>query len=228
MHRWIIAAAVAAVAAAGCKRGESDAATERPTPQRQRLADAGDKKGTPMTSSSDPWEQAKAIAAAQLPGKTLKKRTDELPYYFYARGVRGILVHHGKVVTERGVQVAADYLRDIGFVEGPTPSAFQALHVLQFLEALPKIEGFAPDDYYPPPGPNPNAWDKALGARVERKPGEATLVLSYLGESHRSHPGGAPAGPVKRQVTRATLTIGGEGPAKWKLEDVEWTPPPDF
>src|SRR4051812_18000696 len=74
-------------------------------------------KGATAQAASDPWAQAQAIAQ-QTGAFGVARWDDDVPYLFQAKMTRGILVHHGAVVTARGPAAAAAYLRDVGILDG--------------------------------------------------------------------------------------------------------------
>ena len=171
-----------------------------------------------MPNSGDPWKDAEALASAHVK-RTVEKRTDELPYVFHVSGMRSVLVHNGRVVTETGPQVAADYLRDIGIVKGPGPSIESVLHVLWLLRAGPEIEGLHEEGYIL----SKHERMKEITAQVKRTADSAQIVLHWFLDEGGG--GGDSAGPQPRPVTRAVLAIGAAGgKAAWEVQDTEWTP----
>lgn len=185
-------------------------------------------QGTPP-ANGDPWKHAEAIAAAHAGGRQLTKYRDELPYMFRARGMRGVLVHEGKVITGTGPAVAADYLRDIGIIEGPGPSIDAVDYLLFVLHAFPQVDDLREQSYYYAPA----GGFEDLNPRIEREAGEARIVLHYMLPQDaiyrpdlQEQIAGAPAGgPEPRPVARLTLAIRPQGEATWQREDTTWTPP---
>lgn len=188
---------------------------------------------TPVTSDVESWEGAEAIAKAYVKRKSFFFNRPEVQrapgprYMFWAHGYRGVLVHHGKVITGRGLEVAAAYLRDVGIVAGPEPTIDQALSALFVLHALPEVEGFGEEAYVYSDASGPL---KDLRARIEREPGKATIVLSYLGDEDSGYfEAGAPDRPEAdlRAVVKMSLAIAEspKGPAAWTREDFTWEYP---
>jgi hypothetical protein len=185
-------------------------------------------QGTPA-GDGEAWKRAEAIAAAHVGRNDLRKRTDELPYLFMARGTRGVLVHQGKVVTGTGPAVAGAYLRDIGIIEGPGPGIDAVMDLLYALQALPKVDDLSEEGYFD----SPHADMKALAPRVERDAGEARVVLHYfLPQSAIHRPdlqqllqGSRVGGPEPQPVARLTLAIRPQGDAAWQRDHILWTPP---
>jgi hypothetical protein len=124
------------------------------------------------------WETAKQIAESSL-GQMVEKRSDGLPFLFKASGTSGtsVLVHRGKVVTDRGPQILADYLRDIGAVTGPGPKLGDLLLALTALEAFPTVENTYGDTGFIHTPDDPKL--ASLSPRIERGKEGATIVLHY-------------------------------------------------
>jgi hypothetical protein len=216
------------LAPSACKKGgDSSSRQDETNPKTQQddarqveaAADAGD-RSSPMPNTADEWKEAEALAKAHAK-QAVEKRTDELPFVFMVSGQRSVLVHNGAVVTDKGPQVAADYLRDIGIVAGPGPSIESVLHVLWLLEAGPQLEGLKEEGYVL----SQSAKMKDLTAQVQRADGSAQIRLAWFVDTHKRS--GATAGPRTRDVLRAMLTITAEpGAAEWKTEEIEWVRPP--
>src|SRR5215813_14287226 len=103
--RWtLVSAAVAAALGAGCPKREPSADTPpRPGPSADSpRSGTGD---TALTTTGNPWDQARAIAE-KTGASGLSKWKDDVPYLFQAKGTRGVLVHKGAVVTARGPAAA--------------------------------------------------------------------------------------------------------------------------
>jgi hypothetical protein len=190
---------------------------------------------TTVTSDVESWEGAEAIAKAYVKRKSFffnRPKVERAPgprYMFWAHGYRGVLVHHGEVLTGRGPEVAASYLRDVGIVAGPGPTIDPVLRTLFVLRALPEVEGFGEEAYVSPDGSGPL---KDLHARIEREPGRATIVLFYPGDADSGYfEAGAPDMPEAdlRAVTRMSLAITESpgDPVAWTREDFTWEYPRD-
>lgn len=186
-----------------------------------------------MTSDVESWEGAEAIAKAYVKKKSFffnRPKVERAPgprYMFWAHGYRGVLVHHGKVVTGRGLEVAASYLRDVGIVAGPEPTIDQALFTLFVLHALPEVEGFGEEAYVYSDASGPL---KDLRARIEREPGKATILLFYQGDEGSGYlEAGAPDRPEAdlRAVVKMSLTITANptDEVAWTREDFTWEHP---
>ncbi len=190
-----------------------------------------------MTSSdpNDPnaWEQAAAIAKTASPG-ALTKRSATLPFFFQAADGTGVLVHQGKLVTERGPATAGAYLRDLGLIRGEGPAIDDVLPVLAALDALPDVGKVDNRSYVNDPA---TAKLADLNPRIETDGQTAKVVLHYLASggpsvtidndpTHKTVKGApAPPGtkqPVARPVTRMSLTIPTSGAAAWTREDLNW------
>lgn len=234
----IVVLALLCVALAGaCTR--ADRTAPAPANQGHESAEGADRNNQPSTedtmtadspgsagNTGDSWDQARAVAASHLgvePDK-LNKRNDELPYMFTAPGVRGVLVHQGKVVTDTGPAVAAGYLRDMGVVEGRGPSLNSVLYVLFALRALPAVDKLGEEAYIHSPGVKRM---EALTARVEQQGGVARIVLHYFLPEPPVHGGGDTVGRATRPVARLTLEISksAEGKPEWQRQDIQWTSP---
>ena len=149
VSRAVLAAILAsALGAAGCTRADRQAQNnELPSPPRT-LAEPAEspEKATekPMEIDTSPaaWEAARALAAEHT-GRSpdeLVKKSDELPFMFSGRRMHPVLVLDGRVVTETGPQVAADYLRRLGIAGGKQPSLNSVLYVLFALRAFPTVD----------------------------------------------------------------------------------------
>src|SRR3954454_10357208 len=128
--RWTLAvsAAIAAWVAlgGGCPKREPSAdMPPRPGPSADPQKPG---PGDTAMPSSNPWDQARAIAE-KSGASGLAKWKDDVPYLFQAKGSSGVLVHKAAVVTARGPAVAGAYLRDIGVLDGngPSPDSLLAL-----------------------------------------------------------------------------------------------------
>lgn len=133
-------------------------------------------KPIPKMTNMDPkspeaWKQAEAVAAAVATGP-FTKRSDALPFVFMAKSPRTVLVHQGKVVTEKGAAAAGRYLRDLGIIDGKGPGIDDVLYMLHFFDAWPPVKE-APKQAYV------TNEDEALAPRIERENGVARVVLHY-------------------------------------------------
>ncbi len=149
-----------------------------------------------MSNTTDPWAQAQAIVE-HTGAAGVVRWTEDLPYLFQVKGSRGMLVHHGAVVTARGPAAAAAYLRDIGILDGKGPSPRSILTLLFVLHAFPTIAGLPEEsavDMHGPPDLRP---------RVERAAGHAQVILTYGLPSNNPGPS---RGTVP--MMRETLDIG--------------------
>jgi hypothetical protein len=163
-----IAATLTALVCLGCsKNAQPDREREEPTRERE---------GVSLTASD--WETAQKIAESNL-GLKVEKHSDGLPFLFKTAGVGGklALVHRGKVVTGRGPQVLADYLRDIGVAAGPGPSVGDLLLALTALEAFPTVDNTYGDTQYIHTPDDPKL--ASLSPRIERGEKGAAIVLHY-------------------------------------------------
>jgi hypothetical protein len=163
-----IAATLAALVCLGCSKNAQ--------PTRERDEPTREPEGGSVTASD--WETAKQIAESSL-GQMVEKRSDGLPFLFKASGTSGtsVLVHRGKVVTDRGPQILADYLRDIGAVTGPGPKLGDLLLALTALEAFPTVENTYGDTGFIHTPDDPKL--ASLSPRIERGKEGATIVLHY-------------------------------------------------
>ena len=175
------------------------------------------------------WMQAEALAATAAKGK-LAKRSDALPFLFTTTDPPGaVLVHQGKVVRGKGAQVAGEYLRDLGIIEGKGPGIEDVLAVLDALDAWPQVTGVAKTSYVHAPG------DKALAditAQVYWDGVSALITLVYFLSGPIMPERGGPAAPGDtvggmdpdyrprpyRKIARCTLTIPKTGDPAWKIE----------
>jgi hypothetical protein len=208
--RWTLAIAAAWVAlGAGCPKREPSAETPpRPGPS----ADPPKPGPGDTMASSNPWDQARAIAE-KSGASGLAKWKDDVPYLFQAKGSRGVLVHKAAVVTARGPAVAGAYLRDIGVLDGNGPSPDSLLALLYVLQAFPTVEGLPEQSAVDTLGP------PDLQPRIERAGGHARVILSYrLPRDPGPSRGTAP-------VMRETLDIGPSGDAAWTGERIDWKLP---
>ncbi len=165
-----------------------------------------------MTTTGNPWDQARAIAE-KTGASGLAKWKDDVPYLFQAKGTRGVLVHKGAVVTARGPAAAGAYLRDTGILDGNGPSPDSLLTLLYVLQAFPTVAGLPEQSAVDTLGP------PYLQPRVERVGGHARVILSY-----RLPPDPGPSrGTVP--VMRETLDIGPSGDAAWTGERIDWKLP---
>jgi hypothetical protein len=162
-----------------------------------------------VTTASDPWAQARAIAE-KTGAVGLARWRDDVPYLFQAKGSRGVLVHNGAVVTARGPAAAAAYLRDVGILDGKGPSPRSILTLLYVLRAFPTVPDLPEESAVDMLGPEP------LRPRVELADGRAKLILHY------QLPGNA--GPSRGTVPmmRETLDIGPTGDAAWTGEQFDY------
>ena len=167
--------------------------------------------GATLAAARDPWAEAQAIAE-QTGAFGVARWDDEVPYLFQAKGTRGLLVHHGAVVTTRGPAAAASYLRDVGILDGKGPSPGSILTLLYVLRAFPNVPGLPEESAVDTLGP------EDLRPRVERVNGRTRVILNY------SLPGDNP-GPDRGTlpVMRETLDIGPTGDAAWKGEEFVYT-----
>jgi hypothetical protein len=211
--RWTLAvsAAIAAlILGAGCPKREPSADTPpRPGPSADPPKPG---PGDTAMPSSNPWDQARAIAE-KTGASGLSKWKDDVPYLFQAKGSRGVLVHKGAVVTARGPAAAGAYLRDIGVLDGNGPSPDSLLTLLYVLQAFPTVEGLPEQSAVDTLGP------PDLQPRIERAGGHAKVILSYrLPRDPGPSRGTAP-------VMRETLDIGPSGDAAWTGERIDWKLP---
>lgn len=185
-------------------------------------------------ASPDAWEQAKKIAATAAKGN-LVKRSDSLPFMFMADSPPAVLVHEGKLVTEKGPAAAGSYLRDLGIIQGKGPAIADVLFVLYAFDAFPPITEVPNQQYVNVPG-EPRLID--LTARIDYDGESAQVVLHYMlpekeppaGISVGAGASGAsgdygPEGPPPRPVIRAILDIPGTGAAAWRMEKLMWAEP---
>lgn len=201
------------------------------------------KEAPPMTemdpSSPEAWKQAEAIAAKAARG-TLEKRSQALPFLFMADSPQAVLVHQGKVVTDRGAAAAGRYLRDLGVIQGKGPAIDDVLYVLHVFEAWPPIKEVPVESYIHVAGDERLA---DLTARLEYDGEAARVVLHYfLGAGERPTPrqptekeleendvgtvDRTTRPPVTRPVARATLHIPASGEPGWKpIEKLNWADP---
>lgn len=198
----------------------------------------GGKEAPPMPtmdpSSPEAWKQAEAIAAAAARG-TLEVRSKALPFMFMADSPPAVLVHSGKVVTEKGAAAAGRYLRDLGVIQGRGPAIEDVLFVLFAFRAWPPIKDVAEESYVHV------ASDERLAdltARIEHDGEAARVVLHYFlsgGDAHSARDykendvgsvdrnGRAAAA---RPVARVTLLIPATGEPAWQpIEKLMWADP---
>src|SRR5262245_36636065 len=102
---------------------------------------------TPTITATDPKDPAAWSEAARLAQRAATdKHSDALPFLF--DGPKGpVLVHHGKVVTERGPAVAGAYLRDLGVIRSAGPTIDDAVYALAALDALPAVDKLSKDAF---------------------------------------------------------------------------------
>jgi hypothetical protein len=178
------------------------------------------------------WQQAEALAATVAKGK-LEKRSDALPFLFRADSPPAVLVHHGKVVRDKGAKVAGEYLRDLGIIEGRGPAIEDVLAVLAALDAWPPVQDVPKESYVNAPG------DKKLAdltAQVYFDGVSAQITLVYFLSGPLMPGSGGPAAPGDtvgsrdpnfqpkpyRKIARCTLMIPQKGEPTWKVENLNW------
>ncbi|MEJ7599690.1 MAG: hypothetical protein WKG01_17415 [Kofleriaceae bacterium] len=158
----------------------------------------------------------------------LEKRSDALPFLFIADSPSQILVHKGRVVTERGAKVAGEYLRDLGIIDGTGPKIDDVLTVLGVLDAWPPVKGVRKEAYVHTPD-NPGMAGST--ARVEFDGASARVTLVYfLGEPkllQGAQPGDEVGGmgsdfrpSMIREALRCVLTIPRTGAPVWEVTPV--------
>jgi len=183
-------------------------------------------------TSTDPrnpksWSEASALAQKAAAGP-VTLHSDALPFFY--DGPKGpILVHLGKVVTERGPVIAGAYLRDLGIIRGMGPAIDDAVFALTALDALPAVDKLAKDAFV-------HASDPKLAdvhPRIETDGQTARIVLHYFlagpptqqvdpDPSHR-HVGSPTQSDMKvkvQPVARMSLTIPSSGDAAWSRENI--------
>jgi hypothetical protein len=225
---------------AGCADGSHASPPANNPPLAKDGAKDGDKppgSEEPSMTTTDPrspqaWVEAGALAQKAASGP-VTKHGDALPF-FYDSSRGAILVHHGKVVTERGAVVAGAYLRDIGIIRGVGPTIDDAVYVLSALDALPTVDKLARDAFVHTSDP------KLADAvpRIETDGQTARIVLHYLlagapvqkvdpDPTHR-HVGSPTQSDMKvrvQPVARMSLTIPAQGDASWARENINLAVP---
>jgi len=175
-------------------------------------------------SSTQEWQDAEAIARTVADGDVVK-RSDGIPFFFMDDG-RGVLVHQGKIVTDRGPAAAGAYLRDLGVIDGGGPQIADVLTMLWYFDAWPEGIEVERESYVNSPKA---ARLRELNARVEGDGTEGRVVLHYFlpEPPHRENVQvGEDMGPPKpRPVLRAVLHIPRSGDARWELTRIEWMDP---
>jgi hypothetical protein len=191
------------------------------------------RREAPIMTHLDPadpaaWKQAEAIAATAARG-ALERRSDALPFMFMADSPAAVLVHHGRVVTDKGPAAAGAYLRDLGLIDGKGPQIDDVLFVLFAFKAWPTVKGAAPEGYIH--APDAPALSE-LTAQVEFDGVSARVILHYW----LPDPGGGAGGHGNdvgsidpdlqvtqvRPIARATLEIARTGDASWQVEYLNW------
>jgi hypothetical protein len=219
-----------------CKRGDAQPTKNSEKPNAETNADVA----LHMTSTDpkDPmaWQQALQEAQARATGP-VSKHSDALPFLFKAEKPRAVLIHHNRIVAERGPKAAGAYLRDIGVPQGQGPGLDDVLWTLWALEALPKVEGYEEQGFIN--APNVPRF-KDLNPYIYFTGTTAQVVLCYLGPKlppppevpldARHNPnvvrgGGEAANTPPIDVykfVRMTFDIPAQGDASWKREDLNW------
>jgi hypothetical protein len=179
------------------------------------------------------WIEARQLALQQKVGE-VHKRSDALPFLFSADRAKAVLIHHGAVITQRGLVIAGAYLRDLGVVQGKGPQLDDLLWTLWALDALPRVDPLSPEGYVNVPN-NKRLAD--ITARMEFDGQSAHIVLHYFkpepklpddvrlsDRAPRGSPvgGGGRVGQIVRAVVRMTFDIPQTGNAAWRREDVNW------
>lgn len=128
------------------------------------------------TDPRDPkaWQEAAAIAH-KAAGGPVTKHADALPFLFDTAKGPALLVHQGKLVTDRGPVVAGAYLRDLGIIKGMGPQIDDVVYVLTALDALPTVDKLGKDAFIHTDNPR----DAGLTARIESDGQTAQIVLHY-------------------------------------------------
>lgn len=232
MRNAAVLGSLAVILGIACNCGPSDRSPQPTSPS--------DPKNPSMTmtdtdpTSPEAWKQAEAIAAKAARG-SLEKRSDDLPFMFMADVPAAVLVHKGRVVTEKGGKIAGEYLRDLGIIEGKGPKIADVLFVLFALDAWPPVKEVPKESYVNAPD---NPAQKDITARVDFDGLTATINLVYfLGEPQiprnpASNGKGVPDDVggrdfstkqnAVRPIVRCTLTIPKTGDPAWKVERMTW------
>jgi hypothetical protein len=121
------------------------------------------------------------------------------------------VVHHGKVIEDKGVGAMASYMKDVKLMSQAALQVDDMLGLLLAFHAFPAVEGIDPEGYY--------ALDKLprLKPRLDIGGGEGRLTLHYV----FPNVGGAVPNPSVVTVKRWTLDVPKSYAATWHEDTIQ-------